>query len=125
VLIASIITSTFATSSPSAQVCPNGIVVNLIAYEFPYCLATQGILEHAFLSRPSNTKLVAVRDAGSKSYGSECADINATKGVAHSFFFTADGSDGGSCELITYDQFRLQGRWRSGFRSVLRIRRSM
>jgi hypothetical protein len=109
VLIASLITSTIATPSPSAQVCPNGLVVNLIAYEFPYCLASQGILEHAFLSRPRNTKLVAVRDAGSKSYGSECADVNATKGVVHSFFFTADGSDGGSCELITYDQKACKG----------------
>jgi hypothetical protein len=108
VLIASLLTTTFATS-PSAQVCPNGLVVNLIAYEFPFCLASQGLLEHAFLSRPSNTKLVAVHESGSKSYGSDCADINATKGVAHSFFFTADGSDGGNCELITYDQKACKG----------------
>jgi hypothetical protein len=66
-------------------------------------------LENLFLSRPSDTKLAAVRDAGSKSYGSECTDVNATKGVAHSFFYTVDGSDDELCKLITYDRKACKG----------------
>ena len=61
------------------------------------------------MSRPNDTKLTALRDPGSTSYGSECADVNATKGVAHSFFYTADGSDGEFCKLVTYDQKACKG----------------
>ena len=103
-VIASLITNTLADGTTSAQVCPNGPIVNIIAYEFPFCLAGKGLIEYLFVSRPSNTKLAAIRDTESKSYGSECADVNATKGVAHSFFFTADGSYDEFCELVTYDQ---------------------
>ncbi|GAB7323859.1 hypothetical protein MBLNU13_g07295t2 [Cladosporium sp. NU13] len=104
-----LITNTIAAEATIAQVCPNGLVVNVIAYEFPFCLAGQGLLENLFLSRPSDTKLAAVRDAGSTSYGSECADVNATKGVAHSFYYTTDGSGGEFCQLITYDQKACKG----------------
>jgi hypothetical protein len=109
VALTSFTINTIAAEVISAQVCPNGVIVNIIAYEFPFCLASQGLLEHLFLSRPSDTKLAAVRDAESKSYGSECADVNATKGVAHSFYYTADGSDGAVCELVTYDQKACEG----------------
>ena len=109
VILTSLITNTIAAEVTSAQVCPNGPVVNIIAYEFPFCLAGKGLLENLFLSRPASTKLAAVRDAGSKSYNSECADVNATKGVAHSFFYTADGSDREVCELVAYDQKACKG----------------
>jgi len=104
VVFTSFAISTNAVEVTSAQVCPNGPIVNIIAYEFPFCLAGKGLLENLFLSRPNNTKLAAVRDAGSTSYSSECADVDATTGVAHSFFYIADGSDGDICELVAYDQ---------------------
>ncbi|KAM0703684.1 hypothetical protein Q7P35_009623 [Cladosporium inversicolor] len=107
--LTSLITNTIAAEATSAQVCPNGIVVNIIAYEFPFCLAGQGLLENLFLSRPTDTKLSAIQDPGSKWYGSECADVNSTKGVAHSFFYTTDGNYGEFCELVTYDQKACKG----------------
>ena len=61
------------------------------------------------MSRPNDTKLAAVRDAGSTSYGSECVDVNATKGVAHSFYYTAAASDGEFCRLVSYDQNACKG----------------
>ena len=109
VILTSLITNTIAAKATSAQVCPNGPVVNIIAYEFPFCFAGKGLLENLFLSRPADTKLAAVRDPESKSYSSECADVNATKGVAHSFFYTADGSDVDFCELVAYDQKACEG----------------
>jgi len=35
--------------------------------------------------------------------------VNATKGVAHSFYYTADGSDGQFCQLVTYDEKACKG----------------
>ena len=107
--IALISLTTTAASATSAQVCPNGFIVNIIAYEFPFCLAGKGPLENLFLSRPSDTRIPVLQPPGAKTYGSGCVDVNATKGVSHSFFYTADGSGGAFCQLVTYDQKACEG----------------
>ncbi|KAI3482828.1 hypothetical protein L1887_54424 [Cichorium endivia] len=63
-----------------AEVCTDGVLVNLIAYEFPFCLSGKGLLENLFLSRPTDTKLAAKNTSGSSTYESECVEVKATKG---------------------------------------------
>lgn len=84
------------------------MTVNLIAYEFPFCLAGKGLLENLFLSRPTDTKFVVNHsDASGTTAG--CKAIDATKGVVHSFFYTADGSGGEGCKLLTYGEKECAG----------------
>lgn len=114
ILASSIITTATAadttSTAPSAQTCPQSLIVNLIAYEFPFCLAGKGLLENLFLSRPTDTKLIVNHsDASNPSGGSGCTAINATKGVVHSFFYTADGGGGQSCKLLTYGEKGCEG----------------
>lgn len=93
-----------------AEVCTDGVFVNLIAYEFPFCLAGKGVLENLFLSRPTDTKLAVKNTSGSSTYESECVEVKATKGVVHSYFYTADGGDTGSCELVAFDKKGCEGK---------------
>ena len=94
-----------AASIPTSndEVCPsnNNIIVNIIAYEFPFCLAGKGLLENLFLSRPTDTKLTSA-------HANECTDVNASKGVPHSYFYTTDttgnGADSDRCTLVTFDE---------------------
>ena len=100
-------TATAATNTPPPT-CPQNLIVNLIAYEFPFCLAGKGLLENLFLSRPTDTKFVVNHSNPSSSTG--CKAINATKGVVHSFFYTADGSGGEGCKLLTYGEKECKGK---------------
>lgn len=99
-----------AASSPTSntELCPsnNNIIVNIIAYEFPFCLAGKGLLENLFLSHPTDTKLNSAQ-------ANECKDVNASKGVPHSYFYTADTTGDGDnwehCELVTFDEEGCKG----------------
>lgn len=105
-------TATSATPAPAPATIPpqNPIVVNLIAYEFPYCLSsTSSLLQNLFLSLPTDTKLVTSHSSNKpQDSSSECKDVNASKGVPHSFFFTADGDLEG-CELRTWEEVGCKG----------------
>ncbi|KAM0719445.1 hypothetical protein Q7P37_005350 [Cladosporium fusiforme] len=106
-LLATATCATAASQSapPPAQI-PNQdpVLVNIIAYEFPFCLASQSeLLQNLFVSRPTDTKLVTSSSGSGQKSESECRDVNASKGVPHSFFYTADGAVEG-CELWTFEE---------------------
>lgn len=115
-LLTTSITTATATSAPPPTTPPakipsqDHVLVNLIAYEFPYCLASQSnLLQNLFVSRPTDTKLVATSSSSSgQKTSSECEEIHASKGVPHSFFYTADGAVEG-CELRTFEQVGCEG----------------
>jgi hypothetical protein len=111
------------TNSERAKVTTT-TTLTLTAYEFPLCLASDSdLLQNFFVSRPTHTNLTLTLPPSFSAPNGECAPINASKGIPHSFYYTVydnDNHDGskndserssgfGPCELVTFEEEGCEG----------------